>query len=84
LACRDELQRITVSEPMSLTPYDGIAAPHPHAANGEAIQVNVFHDECGHIIERWLLSETDVRYYRLEKWDSKWVSVKVPTRKPVS
>ena len=78
-----EIQRITIDRPLSLTPYDGIPAPHPHHMDGTPIQVNLYYDENGCVVERWLLSETDERFYRLEKWDKAWVSVKIEKRKPV-
>jgi hypothetical protein len=69
---------------MSTQPYDAWKPPKPHHANGEPIQVTVFHDEFGHIVERWQLSDTDVRWYKLEKWRNAWVTMKVEKQTAVA
>lgn len=41
-------------------------------------------DERGEIVERWLLSETDERWYKLEAWRDKWVTLKMAKRVAIS
>ena len=41
-------------------------------------------DEFGHIVERWQFSETDVRWYHLQAWKDKWVTMKVEKRTAVA
>ena len=74
---RRELQR------MSATPFSGRTPPKPVNALGERIQVTCHVSEAGEIVERWQLSETDVRWYRLEAFRERWVTVKVDSRTPV-
>jgi len=79
-----EIHRILVSQPMSAQPYDGHKPPLPVDVRGKRIQVTVHVDEFGHIVERWQFSETDVRWYHLQAWKEKWVTMKVEKRQAVS
>jgi hypothetical protein len=79
-----EIQRHWVPQPMSSQPYDAWTPPKPRDAKGELIQVTAHVDEFGHVVERWQFSETDVRWYRLEKYEDRWVSIKVAKRTAVS
>jgi hypothetical protein len=81
---RQELQRILISQPMSTKPFEGYLCPHPHLLSGEQVQVTAHYTEHGEIVERWQLSDTDVRWYRLEAWKQKWVTLKVDSRTPIT
>jgi hypothetical protein len=69
---------------MAATPTDAYIPPKPHAWTGERIQVTAHVTENGEIVERWQFSETDVRWYRLEAWKEKWVTLKVDKRVPLN
>jgi hypothetical protein len=69
---------------MSTTPLVGYTPPKPHHANGERIQVTAFYDEMGRTVERWEFGEDDVRWYHVEKYVRKKVTVTTEVREPVS
>lgn len=81
---RGEIHRILVSQPMSAQPYDAWKPPRVLVLGGERIQITAHMDEFSHVVERWQFSETDVRWYRLEKWDERRVSIKVQQRAAVA
>ena len=81
---REELQRILIPAPGKVEPYPDWEPPKPHHSHGEKIQVNAYHDEAGNVLERWLLSETDERWYRVERYTTKWVGIKVTVKGPVT
>lgn len=81
---RRELQRVRIAEPMSATPFDGRTPPKPVDATGQRIQVTCHVTEFGEIVERWQFSETDVRWYRLECFRSRWITLKVEKRVPTA
>ncbi len=81
---RSDLQRLLIPEPGKVEPYPEWPVPHPVLPMGVKVQVNAYHDEHGNVLERWILSETDVRWYRLEKWVNRWVTVQVAQKKPVT
>lgn len=70
-----ELQRTAITQPMSTTLLAGYAVPHPRDSAGELIQVTAFYDEMGRTVERWQFSETDVRWYHVEKVVKKRVMI---------
>lgn len=72
-----------ISQPMSAKPFDAHLCPRPHLLNGERIQVTAYYTEHGEIVERWQLSDTDVRWYRLEAYQGKWITLKVDKRTPI-
>jgi hypothetical protein len=78
-----ELQRIRIPAPGRVEPYPEWNVPKPTLPGGVVVQVNAYHDEAGNVLERWLLSETDERWYRLERYSDRWVAVKVAQRVPV-
>ena len=80
---RHELQRILIAQPMSATPTDAWLPPKPHLADGTRVQVTAHVSEHGEIVERWALSDDDVRWYRLECWKARWVAIKVDRRTPI-
>lgn len=80
---RHDLQRILIPAPMSAKPLTGYLCPRPHLMGGERIQVTAHVTEHSEIVERWQLSDEDVRWYRLEAYKKKWVTLKVDTRTPV-
>jgi len=77
---RPEVHRILISEPMSATATDSWKPPRPRNAKGERIQVTAHVSEHGEIVERWHFSDTDVRWYRLERYEGKRVTIKVERR----
>jgi hypothetical protein len=79
-----ELQRTLISQPMSTTPLMGYTVPRPRDMAGELIQVNAFHDEMGRTVERWQFSEDDVRWYHVEKFVRKRVTVVVERGAPIT
>lgn len=83
-AVRRELQRIRIAEPMSAHPFDGRTPPKPVDCTGQRIQVTCHVTEFGEIVERWQFSETDVRWYRLECFKSRWITLKVEKRVPTA
>lgn len=83
-AVRRELQRVRIAEPMSAHPFDGRTPPHPVDARGQPIQVTCHVTEFGEIVERWQLSDTDVRWYRLECFRSRWITLKIEKRVPTA
>jgi hypothetical protein len=68
---RRETQRILIPPPMSATPTDAWTPPRPRDAQGERIQVTAHVSEQGHIVERWQITDEDIRWYRLETPDGK-------------
>ena len=80
---RAEIQRILISQPMLATPTDAWLPPRPHLPGGERIQVTAHVTENSEIVERWQFSETDVRWYRLERYSTRWVSIKVERKVPI-
>lgn len=76
----NEIQRILISRPIGVTPFYGYKVPHPRLQDGTRVQVNAYASDTGEIVERWLLSETDERWYRLEAWKDKWVTLKMSRR----
>jgi hypothetical protein len=78
-----ELQRTLISQPMSTTPLIGYTPPKPRDAQGNRIQVTAYSDEYGRTVERWDLSETDVRWYHVEKYVRKRVTVTTERRAPL-
>ena len=78
------LQRILVPQPGKVEPYPDWKVPVVEVHTGVRVQINAYHDDMGNVLERWLLSETDERWYRIEKYTTKWVGVKVTVRGPVS
>jgi hypothetical protein len=81
---RSDLQRYLIPEPGKVEPYPEWTVPHPILPNGVKVQVNAYHDEHGNVLERWMLSESDVRWYRLERWVNRWITVQVAQKKVVS
>jgi hypothetical protein len=81
---RSELQRFLIPEPGNVKPYPEWKVPRPELPNGVKVQVNAYHDEHGNVLERWILSETDARWYRLEKYVDSWVTVQVARKKAVT
>jgi hypothetical protein len=81
---RSDLQRFLIPEPVNVTRYEEWPVPHPVLPGEVKVQVNAYHDEHGNVLERWMLSETDVRWYRLEKWDNRLVTVQVARQKAVT
>jgi len=75
-----ELHRVLIPEPMGAKPFDGRMPPRPVDWQGNRIQVTVHTSEFGEIVERWQLSDTDVRWYRLELYDERRITLKVPRR----
>jgi hypothetical protein len=80
----NEIQRILISRPIGTTPFDGHRVPRPHLQDGTLVQVNAYVSDTGEIVERWLLSETDERWYKLEAWRDKWVTLKMAKRVAIS
>jgi hypothetical protein len=74
---RPEVQRISISPPMGATPTDVWIPPKPRDYKGERIQVTAYISEFNEIVERWQFSDTDVRWYRVERHTQERVSVKV-------
>jgi hypothetical protein len=68
---------------MSSTPTNARIPPKPHLLNGERVQVTMHVTEIGEIVERWQLSDDDVRWYRLEFYKERWVTLKVERRVPI-
>lgn len=81
---KQELQRVLIPQPMSAKPYPDYLPPKPHRLDGSRIQVTAFYTEHSEIVERWEMSETDVRWYRLEAWKQRWVTLKLDKRTPVA
>lgn len=61
----------------------GYTVPRPRDSAGELIQVTAFSDEFGRTVERWQFSETDVRWYHVEKFTRKKVTVTVERSSPL-
>jgi len=80
----NEIQRILISRPIGAQPFDGHRVPRPHLQDGTLVQVNAYVSDTGEIVERWLLSETDERWYKLEAWRDKWVTLKMAKRVAIS
>jgi len=80
---RRELHRILIDAPMSATPFAGRTPPAPVNCRGERIQVTCHLTEHGEIVERWQFSDHDVRWYRLECFRTRWITLKVDQRTPV-
>ena len=78
-----ELQRTKISQPMSTTPLAGYKVPRPVDLAGELIQVTAFHDELGRTVERWQFSESDVRWYHVEKFVKKRVTITTERAVPI-
>ncbi len=78
-----ELQRTAIGQPMSTTPLSGYKVPCPVDGAGERIQVTAFFDELGRTVERWQFSETDVRWYHVEKFVDRRVTVTTQVRGPI-
>lgn len=78
-----ELQRTAISQPMSTTPLTGYTVPRPTNVGGELIQVTAFFDELGRTVERWQFTDTDVRWYHVEKVVKKRVTVTVERGAPI-
>ena len=68
---------------MSAQPYTDYKPPRPTLLSGERIQVTAHVTEHSEIVERWQFSETDVRWYRLERWEQERVTLKIAKRVPV-
>lgn len=81
---RRELQRVLISAPMSAQPFDGRTPPQPVDARGQRIQVTCHTTEFAEIVERWQFSDTDVRWYRLECFKTRWITLKVEKRVPTA
>lgn len=79
----NELQRTEISQPMGATPLTGYTVPKPVDMHGERIQVTAFYDELGRTVERWEFSETDIRWYHVEKVVNKRISVTVERKVPM-
>jgi hypothetical protein len=79
-----EFYRILVSPPVNPKPYEGFKPTPAYLPGRLPIAVTAYHDDDGHIYERWLLSETDERWYRIEKWVFTRVSVAVKVQKAVT
>lgn len=78
-----DLQRTQISPPMGPVPLVGYAVPKPRDMKGERIQVTAYHDELGRTVERWQFSESDVRWYHVEKVVKKRISVTVERQVPI-
>lgn len=78
-----ELQRTAISQPMGVTPLTGYTVIKPVDLRGERIQVTAFYDELGRTVERWQFTETDVRWYHVEKVVKKRISVTVERQVPI-
>jgi hypothetical protein len=79
-----ELQRTRIDQPMSTTPLIGYTPPHPRHANGERIQVTAYSDEMGRTVERWHLSDDDVRWYHVEKYARQRITITKDVRGPLT
>lgn len=80
---KNEVHRILVDAPMGAKPYDAWTPCRPRDAEGNRIQVTSHVDEYGHVLERWQFSETDVRWYRLEKYVDRRITIKVERKSAV-
>jgi hypothetical protein len=78
-----ELQRTLIGQPMSTTPLPEFKVPHAVDIAGEKIQITAFFDEMGRTVERWQFSDTDVRWYHVEKFVTKRVTVYVERGAPI-
>lgn len=78
----DEFHRFLIPPPGKVEPYDGWKVPHPVLPDGTRVTVTAYNDEAGNVLERWLLSETDERWYRVERYSERWVNVRVTRRTP--
>ena len=77
------MHRVLVPPPMGAKPYDGWTPCQPVDYKGDRIQVTAHMDEWGHVLERWQFNETDVRWYKLEKFDERRVTIKVERKTAV-
>lgn len=84
MTAHHDLQRVRIPEPAGLVPYPEWTPPFAQFAPGERIQILPFHDQAGNVVERWHFSDSDVRYYQVEKFVESWVAVKVEGKAPVS
>jgi hypothetical protein len=67
---------------MATQPYEYEFSPQPVLPNGARVQVTAFLDENGAVVERWQFSDTDIRWYRLEAYQGRRVTIKVERRAP--
>jgi hypothetical protein len=81
---RPEVQRVSISPPMGAAPYDAWKPPRPVDYKGERIQVTAHITEFNEVVERWQFSDTDVRWYRVERYRQERVTVKVERRGPLA
>jgi len=63
---RGNVARILIPQPMAATSTDGWNVPRPRDYKDERIQVTAHATDENEVVERWCLSETDVRWYRIE------------------
>ena len=83
VAC-GELQRVLVPDPGNVEAYPEWIPPVVRWPGTERMQVTSHHDTFGNVLERWQYSDTDIRWYRVEKFINRWVTVRISEKKPVS
>lgn len=79
-----EFARILIQPPVNPTLYPEWQVPVANLPVTGRVQITAYHDEMGHVLERWLLSETDERWYRVERYTMQRVSVPVKRKVAVA
>jgi len=62
-----EKRRFLVPQPMATFPLENYPVPRPHLLGGEKVQVLAFKNEHGKVVEKWHLSDTDIRWYEVSE-----------------